>query len=111
MAAVPQLSGPWASPDPDNEEVSWQSFVSHFRLRAMDNAPAPLEKRTIYIVPECPPYEPLPINIYSYSCFTGFTADSMTDCATLDAVYKREGIGNVDWNDNYICNQETLLCE
>jgi hypothetical protein len=110
MAAVLEY-GPWSSPNPDDEEVSWQSFASHFRLRTMDNALAPLEKRTIYFLPECRPYEPPPITFYDYSCFTGFTGDSMTDCAILDAVYKREGIGNTLWNDNYICNQEILLCE
>ena len=111
MAAVPELYGPWTSPDPGSEEVSWQSFASHFRLRTMDNVPAPLEKRTIYFLPECRPYAPPPITLYDYSCFTGYAADSMTDCAILDSVYKREGIGNTFWNDNYICNQETLLCE
>jgi hypothetical protein len=77
----------------------------------MDNALAPLERRTIYFLPECPPYEPPPITTYDYSCFTGYTGDSTADCAILDSVYKRERIGNVDWNGSYICNQETLLCE
>ncbi len=111
MAAVSQYS-PWESPEPGNETVSWQSFASYFHLRTLDNAPAPLEKRAIYFLPECRPYEPPPpITVCDYSCFTGFAADSMADCAILDSVYKREGIGNVGWSDNYICNQETLFCE
>jgi hypothetical protein len=112
MAAAPPYDFPWDSPDPGNAVASWESFANYFNFKTDDNELFPLEKKAIYYLPEdCHLHEPPPTPVYNYSCFIGHAADSMADCAILDSVYIREGIGNAFWNDNYICNQQSLQCE
>jgi hypothetical protein len=47
----------WSNPDPDGR-VRWDSFVNQFRLKNLDNNPAPYEKKSIYFLPDCQTHIP-----------------------------------------------------
>ena len=109
MGGTPDY-GNWTSPDPTHAIPSWNSFVWHFHLRDVTGATAPYQKRAIYFLPDCNLPDPPncnhePVN----SCFSGYTTSNYSSCALLDSIYKSEGIGEVVWDSNYSCNQQTLL--
>ncbi len=47
----------WSNPDADGR-VRWNSFVNQFRLKNLDNNPAPYEKKSIYFLPDCQTHIP-----------------------------------------------------
>jgi hypothetical protein len=54
---VPHSGETWSSNDPDGQ-VRWNSFVHFFKLRDMDGAFVPYQKKAVYFLPDCHPQEP-----------------------------------------------------
>jgi hypothetical protein len=54
---APRQMGDWSNNNPDGR-VRWSSFVQHFRLKNLDNNPAPYDKKSIYFLPDCQPHIP-----------------------------------------------------
>ncbi len=54
---APRQMGDWSNNNPDGQ-VRWNSFVQHFRLKNVDNTPAPYDKKSIYFLPDCQPHIP-----------------------------------------------------
>jgi hypothetical protein len=54
---VPTQMEKWSNQDPDGR-VRWNSFVNQFRLKNLDNNPAPYEKKSIYFLPDCQTHIP-----------------------------------------------------
>jgi Putative Tad-like Flp pilus-assembly len=54
---APMRMDKWSNQDP-NGRVRWNSFVSQFRLKNLDNNPAPYEKKSIYFLPDCQTHIP-----------------------------------------------------
>jgi hypothetical protein len=111
MAGIPGYAD-WTSPDPAHAIPSWNSFVSWFHLRDVNGQPVPYGNKAIYFIPDCnlpdpPNCDHVPVN----SCFTGYVPNNQADCAVLDSIYKREGIGEATWNSNSTCNQQTRQCD
>jgi hypothetical protein len=59
MSAWPTAAELAAIPDFDtNGEARWNSFVTYFNLRNVDDLPAPYAKKSIYFLPNCDPHIP-----------------------------------------------------
>jgi Flp pilus assembly protein TadG len=54
---APTQMGAWSSAETDGS-ARWDSFVSHFNLKNVDETPAPYAKKSIYFLPDCSPHEP-----------------------------------------------------
>jgi hypothetical protein len=55
--APTRMGDSWSNSSPDGR-VRWNSFVSQFRLKNLDNNPAPYEKKSIYFLPDCQTHSP-----------------------------------------------------
>ena len=47
----------WSNQDPDGK-VRWASFAANFKLKNLDNTPAPYDKKSIYFLPDCQTHIP-----------------------------------------------------
>jgi len=54
---VPKIMEDWDESDQLDGEIRWNSFISHFNLKNVDDQPAPYADMAIYFLPDCTPHK------------------------------------------------------
>jgi len=59
MGGIEGVFSSWTCSNPTSPQTCWNEFISHFQLRdILNNAPAFVEDKTIYFLPDCVKHVP-----------------------------------------------------